>query len=192
MGRSSAVIFFGPFLFSRHGLCPLIAMGADTGAKQLNTRSNKNMRSIVTTLSTLIFLGASGMASAQDKAGPVATLEKLEGTVMVDRGTGYTTQKGVVQLNEGDSVITLKDSAAEIVFRDGCRAQLKANNMMSISLNPGCKAPIVAVNPPAAVGAGAAGAAGASSWAVPVLAGAGVVALIAAGGSDDDNPISGE
>jgi hypothetical protein len=169
-------------------------MGADTGAKQLNTRSSKNMRSIVTTLSTLILLGASGMASAQDKAGPVATLEKLEGTVMVDRGTGYTTQKGVVQLNEGDSVITLKDSAAEIVFSDGCRAQLKANNMMSISLNPGCKAPIVAVNPPAPFTAGAAGAAGAgaSSWAVPVLAGAGVIALIAASGGDDDTPISGE
>jgi hypothetical protein len=110
---------------------------------------------------------------------------------MVNKGTGYTTQKGAVQLNEGDSVITLKDSAAEIVFSDGCRAQLKANNMMSISLNPGCKAPIVAVNPPAPVAAGAAGA-GASSWAVPVLAGAGAVALVVAVGSDDDKPISGE
>jgi len=191
MGRGSAVIFFGPFLFSRHGLRPLIAMGADTGAKQLKTRSSNTMVSIVTTLSTLILLGASGMASAQDKAAPVATLEKLEGTVMVNKGTGYTTQKGVVQLSEGDSVITLKDSAAEIVFRDGCRAQLKANNMMSISLNPGCKAPIVAVNPPAPFTAGAAGA-GASSWALPALAGVGVVALIAASGGDDDTPISGE
>lgn len=147
------------------------------------------MRSIVTTLSTLVILGASGMASAQDKAGPVATLEKLEGTVMVNKGTGYTTQKGSVALNEGDSVITLKDSTAEIVFKDGCRAQLKANNMMSISLNPGCKAPIVAVNPPAPFSGGAAGA-GASSWALPVLAGVGVIALIASG--DDDKPISGE
>jgi hypothetical protein len=146
------------------------------------------MRSIITTLSTLIILGASGMASAQDKAGPVATLEKLEGTVMVNKGTGYTTQNASVPLNEGDSVITLKDSAAEIVFKDGCRAQLKANNMMSISLNPGCKAPIVAVNPPAAVGAAAA----ASNWVPPALAGVGVVALIAASESDDDKPISGE
>lgn len=149
------------------------------------------MRSIVTTLSTLILLGASGMATAQGNAEPVATLEKLEGTVMVNKGTGYTTQKASMPLNEGDSVITLKDSAAEIVFRDGCRAQLKANNMMSISLNPGCKAAIVAVNPPAPVGAGAA-AAGASSWAVPVLAGAAAVALIVAVGDDDDTPISGE
>jgi hypothetical protein len=146
------------------------------------------MHSSVITLAALVFLGTANISSAQNKA-PVATLDKLEGTVMVDKGAGYTTQKGVVQLNEGDSVITLKDSAAEIVFRDGCRAQLKANNMMSISLNPGCKAPIVAVNPPAA--AGAAGTA-ASSWAIPVLAGAGVIALIAAGGSDDDTPISGE
>lgn len=149
------------------------------------------MRSIVTTLSTLILLGASGMATAQGNAEPVATLEKLEGTVMVNKGTGYTTQKASMPLNEGDSVITLKDSAAEIVFRDGCRAQLKANNMMSISLNPGCKAAIVAVNPPAPFAGGAAGA-GASSWAVPVLAGAAAVALIVAVGDDDDTPISGE
>jgi len=148
------------------------------------------MHSSVITLAALVFLGTANIASAQNKA-PVATLDKLEGTVMVDKGAGYTTQKGVVQLNEGDSVITLKDSAAEIVFSDGCRAQLKANNMMSISLNPGCKAPIVAVNPPAPFTAGAAGA-GASSWAVPVLAGAGVIALIAASGGDDDTPISGE
>jgi hypothetical protein len=191
MGRGFAVIFFGPTLFSSAGFDPLIAKGAAAGAKQAKTRSSNTMRSIVTTLSTLVILGASGMATAQDKAGPVATLEKLEGTVMVNKGTGYTTQKGSVPLNEGDSVITLKDSTAEIVFKDGCRAQLKANNMMSISLNPGCKAPIVAVNPPAPFTAGAAGA-GASSWAGPVLAGAGVVALIAAVGSDDDNPISGE
>jgi hypothetical protein len=176
-------------LFSSDGFGPLIAKGANAGAKQLKTRSGNTMRSIVTTLSALVLLGASGMASAQDKAGPVATLEKLEGTVMVNKGTGYTTQKGSVPLNEGDSVITLRDSAAEIVFRDGCRAQLKANNMMSISLNPGCKAPIVAVNPPAAVGAAPTGVA-ASNWVFPALAGVGVVALIASG--DDDKPISGE
>jgi hypothetical protein len=178
-------------LFSSDGFDPLITKGADAGAKQAKTRSSNNMRSIITTLSTLVILGASGMAAAQDKAGPVATLEKLGGTVMVNKGTGYVTQKGAVQLNEGDSVITLKDSAAEIVFSDGCRAQLKANNMMSIALNPGCKAPIVAVNPPAPFSAGAAGA-GASSWTGPLLAGAGAVALIAAVGSNDDTPISGE
>ena len=147
------------------------------------------MRSIVTTLSALLILGSAGIASAQNGKAPVATLEKLEGTVMVNKGKGYITHKTAVPLNEGDSVVTLKESAAEIVFADGCRAQLKANNMMAISLTPGCKAPIVAVNPPGpaplAAGAG-------TNWAGPVLAGAAGIALIAAAGGSDDDPISGE
>jgi hypothetical protein len=147
------------------------------------------MRSI-TTLSALILLAASGMATAQDQAAPVANLDKLEGTVMVDKGTGYVTQKGPVALNEGDSVITLKGSAAEIVFRDGCRAKLDANSLMKISLVPGCKAAIAAVNPPAAVAAAPSGMAGAA-WVAPVLIGGGAVALMLAT-DDDDTPISGE
>lgn len=148
------------------------------------------MRSIVTTLSALLILGSAGLASAQNGKGSVATLEKLEGTVMVNKGNGYVTQKPGVPLSEGDSVVTLNNSSAEIVFSDGCRAQLKANNMMAISLNPGCKAPIVAVNPPGPPSLAATGTA-ASSWAVPVLAGAGIVALFASSGSDDA-PISGQ
>ena len=38
MGRGFAVIFFGPMLFSSDGFDPLIAKGADTGAKQLKTK----------------------------------------------------------------------------------------------------------------------------------------------------------
>jgi len=147
------------------------------------------MRSIVNTLATLMFLGTSGMVAAQDKAAPVATLEKPEGTVMVNKGSGYITYKGTTPLNEGDSVVTLNRSSAEILFRDGCRAQLKANNLMAISINPGCKGSIVAVNPYTATGAAAAPSM-MQPLAIAALVGGGIALLANSG--NDDTPISGQ
>ena len=146
------------------------------------------MRSTLNTLTTLVFLATSGMASAQDPA-QVATLNKAEGTVMVDKGKGFVSSKADAVLNEGDRVITLSGSAAEIVFADGCKALLKANNMMTIALNPGCKAPIVAVN--GATGAGSA--VPLSRIAIPVLA-SGVMLTAVNFENDccDNKPISAE
>jgi len=153
------------------------------------------MRPIPTVLASLLFLGASNLAMDADEPAQVATLDKSQGTVMVDQGKGFASFKAPAKLNEGDRVITLDSSGAEIVFNDGCRAQLKANNMMTIALNPGCKAAIVAVNGAAAAGStGAAAAAGASvplSYAgFSVLAAGTAYALFESG--NDDTPISGE
>ena len=153
------------------------------------------MRSTFTTLAALLFLGAGGIASAQEPA-QVATVNKAEGTVMVDKGKGFVTSKVNTVLNEGDRVITLAKSGAEITFVDGCKAQLKANNMMVIALNPGCKGAIIAVN-----GAQTAGAAGTtvasagpivplSAMVVPALVGGAIFAIAPA--SNDDTPISGQ
>jgi hypothetical protein len=150
------------------------------------------MRTLPTVLASVLFLGASNLVLAADEPAQVATLDKAEGTVMVDQGKGFVSSKASAKLNEGDRVITLDKSGAEIVFNDGCRAQLKANNMMTIALNPGCKAAIVAVN-----GSAAAGGAGAAAASVP-LSYVGFSALAAgtayalAGSGNDDKPISGE
>jgi len=158
------------------------------------------MRSIPTVLASLLFLGASNVAMAASEPAQVATLNRAEGTVMVDKGKGFASLKAPATLNEGDRVITLSGSGAEIVFVDGCKAQLKANNMMTIALNPGCKAAIVAVNGAAAAGgtAAGAGAAGAGATtispvamvAAPLLVGGAIAAL--AGSGNDDTPISGQ
>jgi len=139
------------------------------------------MRTTLNTLAMLALLGTTGMASAQDPE-QVATLNKAEGTVMVDQGKGFVSSKANAVLNEGDRVITLSNSGAEIVFADGCKVQLKANNMMSIALNPGCKG--------AATVAGAGPAAPLSRADFAALMGFGTVAAIAAG--NDDKPISGQ
>ncbi|MBI1284673.1 MAG: hypothetical protein GC183_10100 [Thiobacillus sp.] len=150
-------------------------------------------RPIPAVLASLLLLGASNLALAADEPAQVATLDKAQGTVMVDQGKGFASFKAPAKLNEGDRVITLDGSGAEIVFNDGCRAQLKANNMMTIALNPGCKAAIVAVNGSAASGTVAsAAAAGAplSYLGFSALAAGTAYALFNSG--NDDKPISGE
>lgn len=149
------------------------------------------MRPIPTVLASLLFLGASNLAMAADEPAQVATLDKAQGTVMVDHGKGFASSKASARLNEGDRVITLDGSAAEIVFNDGCRAQLKANNMMTIALNPGCKAAIVAVNGAAAAGTGVAAASVPLTYVgFSALAAGTAYALFDSG--NDDTPISGE
>jgi len=145
------------------------------------------MRTTLNTLAMLALLGTTGLAYAQDPE-QVATLNKAEGTVMVDQGKGFVSSKANAVLNEGDRVITLSNSGAEIVFADGCKVQLKANNMMSIALNPGCKGAIVAVNGASVAGAGPAAALSRADFAA--LMGFGASAAIAAG--NDDKPISGQ
>ena len=145
------------------------------------------MRTTLTALAMLALAGTTGMARAQDPA-QVATLNKAEGTVMVDQGKGFVSSKANAVLNEGDRVITLSNSGAEIIFADGCKVQLKANNMMSIALNPGCKGAIVAVNGASVAGAGSA--VPLSKMVLPALVGVGAFAALAAG--NDDTPISGQ
>jgi hypothetical protein len=143
-----------------------------------------NDRSTLNILATLLFLGTASMASAQDNPPEVATLEKAEGSVMVDKGKGYASTKSKVTLHEGDRLITLDNSSAEIVYDDGCRVTLKANNLIEIARKPGCKAIVAAVNS-ATIGVPAA----ATSSIVPVLLGIGTVVAVIV---PDDKPISGQ
>lgn len=137
----------------------------------------------------LMFAGASSLATAQDATASLATLSKADGKVMVDKGTGYVSATANTPLNQGDRVITLGGAGAEIVFADGCRAQLQENNMMVISAEQGCKAAIAKVTPGAA-GTGAGAGTPPGQIAGPLVA-AGIVIGVAANW-DDDAPISAQ
>jgi hypothetical protein len=149
------------------------------------------MRQLPTVLASLLFLGASNLVPAADEPAQVATLNKAKGTVMVDQGKGFFSSKAPAKLNEGDRVITLDGSDAEIVFNDGCKTELKANNMIVIALNPGCKAAIVAVNGAAAAGAGATAASTPLSYLGFSALAAGTAYALSESGNDN-TPISGE
>jgi hypothetical protein len=150
------------------------------------------MRSTLNTLAALLLLGTSSMASAQEPA-QVATLNEVEGTIMVDKGKGFVTVKGDTVLKEGDRVVTLEGSSAKITFADGCKAQLKANNMMTIMRTLGCKADIAEIVPVqngATVAGPGAGVAINNNLFVPLLAG--ITAAGAVAEADNDTPVSAD
>lgn len=148
-----------------------------------------NKYSIAAALAGLMFVGASSLASAQETPASLATLSKADGKVMVDKGTGFVSATPNTPLNQGDRVVTLGGSGAEIVFADGCKSELKENHMMVISAEQGCKAAIAKVTP-AAGGAGASGTP--TSQIVGPLVAAGIVIGVAANWEELDAPISAQ
>lgn len=82
----------------------------------------------------------------------VAVLNKASGKVMADKGKGFVTSPVGTFLKEGDRVVALEESGAEIVFFDCCTATLKSNNLINVNANPGCKAAVVDAAAPAVAG----------------------------------------
>lgn len=80
----------------------------------------------------------------------VAVINKASGKVMADQGKGFVTSPAGTFLKEGNRVITLEESEAEIVFFDCCRSTLKANNLVTINATPGCKAAVLNAAPASA------------------------------------------
>lgn len=77
----------------------------------------------------------------------VAVINKASGKVMADKGKGFVTSPIGTLLKEGDRVVALEESGAEVVFFDCCTANLKSNNLINVKANPGCKAAIVDAAP---------------------------------------------
>jgi len=106
----------------------------------------------------------------------VAVINKVNGQVMADKGKGFVSSSVGTFLKQGDRVITLADSDAEIVFFDCCRTSLKANNLITIAADPGCKAAIVdATKAPAVQQTAAAPAAVHPMSYVPPIVGAAII-----------------
>ena len=141
---------------------------------------------------TLLFfsaLGIAGQAAAQSTG--AATLQDLNGKVLVNKGNGLVSGKAGTALVDGDRIVTLDKSGVRVVFADGCAVTLEENKTFLINAELGCKALPVASTAAAASGLTAGQMA---------LIGAGVVGLgvaIAAGGggggsSNDSTPISNQ
>ena len=133
-------------------------------------------------------LVAAGQAAAQGTG--AATLQELNGKVLMNKGDGLVSGKAGTALMDGDRIVTLDKSGAKIVFADGCTVTLEENNIFVINAELGCKA-----LPVASTGAAAAGG---MSGTTAALIGAGVLglglALGSGGGSstNDNRPISAQ
>ncbi len=88
----------------------------------------------------LVFLAG---ASAQ-----AATLEGIQGTVLVDHGSGYSVAHGPMQLNPGDSVIANPGGAAKVVYADGCSVPVQPGSVVAVAGQSPCSIETGAVDPP--------------------------------------------
>lgn len=113
--------------------------------------AQKIMKNLLAVAGLGLCLQASSFAA---EPGSVATISEAEGTVMVDHGKGFVSSKAGESLFQNDRVITLDGALAEVTFADGCRAKLKSNNLITISVDPGCKAAIVDATKTTPVAAG--------------------------------------
>ncbi len=79
------------------------------------------------------------MLAAEVHAGDVAILDEIQGTVMIDRGEGYSIAHRGEVLQKGDRVVTMDASGAILKHNDGCIAQLAENSMVKMEHVSVCK-----------------------------------------------------
>ena len=106
---------------------------------------------ILTALLLSSALLAAGQVAAQ---GTAATLQDLDGKVLMNKGSGLVSGKSGTALVDGDRIVTLDKSGAKIIFPDGCGVTLQENMIFVINSQLGCKALPVASNPPPAAVSG--------------------------------------
>ncbi|NMG16663.1 hypothetical protein [Aromatoleum bremense] len=88
----------------------------------------------------------------------VAALTAVDGKVLIHKGKDYTVAKAGSTLLEGDRVITLKGSKADVAFTKGCVTNLKENAVLAIGGVDVCATGPLSANPEPAKYAAAIGA----------------------------------
>ena len=67
-----------------------------------------------------------------------ATLGSVQGVVMVNRGNGYQTVQGTVQLNPGDVVVVNPGGSAQLSYADGCSVQVQVGAVVTVGEQSPC------------------------------------------------------
>lgn len=100
-----------------------------------------------------------------------ATLDAIQGDVLVNRGSGYVAVADTVQVNPGDLIIANPGGGAILIYENGCQVPVEVGYVVSVKDDPPCD--------------GGTAAGGGTNWVViglGVAAVAGGIALAAGGG----------
>ena len=123
-------------------------------------------------------LSAATIACLAFSSAQAATLEGVQGEVMVNRGGGYRFVSGTVELKPGDMVIANSGGSAQLSYNGGCTVLLEAGAVITVAEQPPClttQASAAPTTPGLTPGALAIGA---------VVVGAGVGAAVLLGNED--------
>jgi hypothetical protein len=86
------------------------------------------LRTLVSLIACLV-LGAPAIA---------ATLGSVQGQVMVNRGNGYQSVQGTVELNPGDVVVVNPGGSAQLSYADGCSVQVAVGSVVTVAEQSPC------------------------------------------------------
>ena len=135
--------------------------------------------------------GAFSLAMLLGFAAQAATLDSIQGGVLVSRGgSGYKAVSVPTELRVGDTVLANPGGAARVVFDNGCAVSLQPGMVLTVAADPQCTSGGLKDGPVAGHGW--------SDYALPVglavVAGGAGLAIALSGGDDDDNgiPISAD
>lgn len=85
-------------------------------------------------------LVAATMTCLGSAALQAATLEAVQGQVLVNRGNGYQFVIGAAELEPGDMVIANAGASAHITYGDGCVVPIEAGSVTTVAQRSPCAA----------------------------------------------------
>lgn len=87
----------------------------------------------------MFLIGAAATVQAAEPL-QIASISGLEGKVMIHKGANYTLAKEGQALVEGDRVVALRESKANVAFNSGCVANVVENSVLAIDGSGNCAA----------------------------------------------------
>lgn len=69
-----------------------------------------------------------------------AVVQSVEGQVQINRGNGFERITGAVNAQPGDRVMVSPQGSAELVYPDGCVANIRAGSVVSVRTQSPCTA----------------------------------------------------
>lgn len=69
-----------------------------------------------------------------------ATVESIQGNVLINRGEGYQPATAQAQISAGDLIMASPGGSADVVYYDGCRVTVQPGAVVAIARKPPCGA----------------------------------------------------
>lgn len=126
------------------------------------------------------------LASSSLMAAPVATLDSVKGSVVVERAGQMLPASAGFQLQQGDSIRALENGSATVAFGN-CNVPMTNSTMFSVDAAQQCAAQVQQIGTGAPALIAALGPAAAAAVAIATVT---VVAVAANEATNDDTPAS--
>jgi hypothetical protein len=77
-----------------------------------------------------------------------ATVQVLQGQVLINQGQGYRMVQGSTEAGPGDTIVANPGGAAEIIYPNGCTIKVLPQSVVAVSVQSPCKAEQPPAEPP--------------------------------------------